>query len=78
MAEQVVMNDSVANEIEARCCHCGRLLPGGLWFARIQRHGRTLEFCRPRCLEQFLEAAETEVEWGEHSYPEAGFLAGAV
>jgi len=44
-------------EVEGRCAHCGRELAGGLWFARIQRGGRTVEFCRPRCLEAFLNAA---------------------
>ena len=44
-------------EAEGRCDFCGRTLLGGLWFARIQRGGRTVEFCRPRCLEAFLNAA---------------------
>jgi hypothetical protein len=78
MAEPALMNDLETDEIEGRCCHCGRILPAGLWFARIQRHGRLLEFCRPRCVEQFFGATEAVPEGSEHSYNEAGFLAAAV
>jgi len=47
-------------EEEGQCWNCGRTLPSGLWFARIQRHGRTVEFCRPRCLEAFLNTPAGE------------------
>jgi hypothetical protein len=47
--------DALASgETEPRCHQCGQPLPGGMWFARIHRAGRTLLFCRPRCFELFL------------------------
>ncbi len=49
-----------AGEPEARCDYCHRALPSGLWFARIRRSGRLLTFCRPRCLEMFLDAASPD------------------
>jgi len=65
---------TAAGEAEARCRSCGRMLPDGLWFARIQRNGRTLEFCRPRCVESFLSAEDANAEADENRYSEAGFM----
>lgn len=41
-----------------RCYFCGRVVPEGVWFARIMRGDVMLCFCRPRCVEQYLEAPE--------------------
>jgi hypothetical protein len=43
-----------------RCRFCGRVIPDGFWFARLWRNGGRLEFCRPRCVELFLEASDRE------------------
>jgi hypothetical protein len=36
------------------CHQCGRKLPGGLWFARLNLNGVWRVFCRPSCVEKFL------------------------
>jgi len=63
-----------AEEIANRCDQCGRALPGGPWFARLHRGGRTVKFCRPRCLEAFLRPAaqEDEFEYRYAPMPAAG------
>lgn len=39
----------------ARCFNCEQEIKDGRWFARIKwGNGRVL-FCRPRCVEMFLE-----------------------
>ena len=40
------------------CYCCEREIPGGNWFARFPAEGRLIAFCRPRCLEVFLERRE--------------------
>jgi len=59
--------DEVAEESGDRCDQCGRALPDGPWFARLYRGGRTVKFCRPRCLEEFLRPATGEDEF-EYRY----------
>ena len=62
------------DEVADRCSYCGRILPGGLWFARIQRGGRTLEFCRPWCVEAFLNATARENGVFENHYAMSGLM----
>lgn len=44
------------------CFTCGKELPGGQWFARIRRGERRLVFCRPYCLEAFLQQEGSAAE----------------
>jgi hypothetical protein len=79
--EAALMNNSdsmATDEVTARCHYCGRTLPGGLWFARIQRHGRTLEFCRPRCVELFYSTAAASTADFENHYRPTGFMQAAA
>ncbi|MEI2726364.1 MAG: hypothetical protein V9H26_23470 [Verrucomicrobiota bacterium] len=41
-----------------RCYSCGRGLRDGKWFARIQHGGGWIVFCRPWCVEVFLDGSE--------------------
>lgn len=45
------------------CLTCGKELPGGQWFARIRRGERRLVFCRPYCLEAFLQQEGSAAEY---------------
>lgn len=49
-----------SEEIQSYCTHCQRAFPQGKWFARLWRHDRPLEFCRPRCLELFLGGGDRD------------------
>jgi hypothetical protein len=40
------------------CLVCERRIPDGRWFARFQLGGHHVAFCRPRCVERFLEDRE--------------------
>lgn len=37
------------------CFFCGKPIVNGDWFARIRDNSQRLIFCRPRCVELFLE-----------------------
>jgi len=39
----------------AHCFACHRALADGVWFARIKLGNRRVLFCRPHCVETFLE-----------------------
>jgi hypothetical protein len=41
-----------------QCYSCGREIPDRNWFARIQHGGDRVVFCRPLCVEVFLESLE--------------------
>jgi len=40
------------------CLKCGRRIVDDNWFARIKLEDRRVVFCRPRCLELFLDDRE--------------------
>jgi len=40
------------------CFQCGKDIPDGEWFARIRMGDRRVAFCRPRCVEAFLDHPE--------------------
>ena len=40
------------------CYTCGREIRDGNWFARIKHGGGRIVFCRPWCVEVFLDAPE--------------------
>jgi hypothetical protein len=42
------------------CYSCGREILDGTWFARIKHGGRRIVFCRPWCVEVFLDAPERQ------------------
>jgi hypothetical protein len=44
------------------CFACHRRIPEDTWFARIKLGDRRVVFCRPRCVEMFLEATH-EAGW---------------
>lgn len=39
----------------ATCFYCGKIIPDQNWFARIPHNSQRVLFCRPRCVELFLE-----------------------
>lgn len=57
-------NAPITEEKVARCFFCGKEIPDNHWFARLPQGGRTVTFCRPRCLEKFLEQTEAALpDW---------------
>jgi len=40
------------------CFTCEKEIPGGIWFARIPLENCRVAFCRPRCVELFLDHRE--------------------
>jgi ribosomal protein L24E len=49
-------NNAPATDEEATTCFfCGKEIPSGQWFARLPHESRRVIFCRPRCLELFLQ-----------------------
>ena len=47
------------------CYSCGREIFDGQWFARIRYGGGRIVFCRPWCVEVFLEAPDRQnAGWG--------------
>lgn len=47
---------ALAAETEATTCFlCGKPIVNGDWFARIRDNSQRVIFCRPRCVELFLE-----------------------
>lgn len=41
------------------CYSCGREILDGNWFARIRHGGGRIVFCRPWCVEVFLDAPKS-------------------
>ncbi len=55
------MKNFDATRIDGGClnCYCcGREIPDGNWFARIRHGGGRVVFCRPWCVEVFLDASK--------------------
>ena len=42
----------------SRCFHCKKEIPPETWFARIRLGDSRILFCRPRCLEVYLEKGQ--------------------
>ena len=59
-------SDGARTEDESlRCYSCGREILDGQWFARIRHGGGRIVFCRPWCVEVFLEAPDRQnAGWG--------------
>jgi hypothetical protein len=63
--------DATRDAESLRCYSCGREIRDGNWFARIKQGGTRVGFCRPWCLEVFLDAPERRiagpeaVPWGD-------------
>jgi hypothetical protein len=47
--------DATTEGASLNCFECGKEILGGAWFARIQLGNRRIAFCRPRCVEAFLD-----------------------
>jgi len=48
----------------SKCFICGKEIVPGQWFARIKQGARLVIFCRPRCVELFLEQSPWALpEW---------------
>ncbi len=47
-----------------QCFFCGGKILSGQWFARFKQGARRVVFCRPRCVELFLEQSPVALpEW---------------
>lgn len=46
------------DEEDSTCFFCGKLIANGDWFARIRQNSHRAIFCRPRCVELFLEQSK--------------------
>jgi hypothetical protein len=59
--EEVINKPEVlaSGEDFSNCFTCGKRIPFAQWFARLPHQGQQIMFCRPRCLELFLEKAES-------------------
>jgi len=56
-------NPAPAETTEATTCYfCGKPIVDGHWFARLHQDSRRLVFCRPHCVERFLEQQEAADE----------------
>ena len=54
-------SDGARTEDESlRCYSCGREIRDGNWFARIKHGGGRVVFCRPWCVEVFLDSPERQ------------------
>jgi len=57
-------NAPILSYVEVTTCfYCGKETTDWHWFARLRRDSGQVTFCRPHCLELFLEQ-------GEHSTPD--------
>lgn len=58
-------NDPSSSDDEpSQCFFCGKAIVPGQWFARFKQGGRLVIFCRPRCVELFLEQSPYALpEW---------------
>jgi hypothetical protein len=57
-------NTDEGDNVGSRCFLCKKEIPADTWFARIRVGDSRVLFCRPRCLEVFLEKGrpvETDV-----------------
>ncbi len=46
------------------CFFCGKEIAYGQWFARLRLDSRQVIFCRPQCLELFLqESQQSSTDW---------------
>jgi ribosomal protein L24E len=45
---------------ETACFFCGKKLAEGQWFARFEHESRRVVFCRPFCVESFLQQKERQ------------------
>lgn len=46
------------------CVVCGKPIVDGHWFARLHEDSRKLIFCRPHCVEVYLEQTEAaDARW---------------
>ena len=50
--------DATREGVSLNCFHCGKDIPAGEWFARIRLGNQRVAFCRPRCVEVFLDYPE--------------------
>ena len=50
--------DATREGASLNCFECGHEIPGGAWFARIRLGNRRVAFCRPWCVEAFLDHPE--------------------
>jgi len=50
--------DATRDGASLNCFECGNEILGGAWFARIQLGNQRIAFCRPRCVEAFLDHTE--------------------
>jgi hypothetical protein len=50
--------DATTEGVSLNCFECGKEILGGAWFARIQLGNRRIAFCRPGCVEAFLDHPE--------------------
>ena len=50
--------DATGEDASLNCFECGKEMPGGAWFARIRLGNQRVAFCRPRCVETFLDHPE--------------------
>ena len=52
-------NFDAAREVASlNCFECGKEILGGAWFARIRLGDQRVAFCRPGCVEAFLDHSE--------------------
>ena len=47
-----------SNDAPLHCYYCGRAIAGGNWFARVKLGGGRVAFCRPGCVELFLDCPD--------------------
>jgi len=50
--------DATREGVALNCFQCGKDIPAGEWFARIRLGNQRVAFCRPRCVEAFLDHPE--------------------
>ena len=49
----------VLEEEATTCFICGKRIVDGHWFARFRQNSRLIIFCRPLCVEVFLQQSES-------------------
>lgn len=55
---------SSGDDAPTQCSFCGKEIVPGRWFARFKQGDRLVMFCRPRCVELFLERSPWALpEW---------------
>jgi len=50
--------DAAGKDASLNCFECGKEILGGAWFARIRLGSQRIVFCRPGCVETFLDQVE--------------------